>query len=163
MLLVVHILAGLTAVVAGVLATTAPKQPGRHHRAGTVYLYAMTVVFLTATGLTAMRWHRLWHLFVIATVGFGLAMFGWWVRRARPRRWLAWHGSAMAGSFIALLTGFYVDNGARLPGWDRLPHLLYWLIPALVGVPLTGWALRRNGAFNGSGSRGDGRRGRVEV
>jgi len=164
MLLVVHIVAGLTAVVSGVLATTAPKRAGRHPRAGTVYLYAIGVVFATATVLVALHWQRDWHLFLIATVAAGLAAAGWVVRRARPRRWMAWHGSAMAGSFIALFTGFYVDNGARLAVWDRLPHLLYWLVPACVGVPLTWWALRRNGAVSGSGSRGgDGRHGRVEV
>jgi hypothetical protein len=51
----------------------------------------------------------------------------------------------MAGSYVALLTGFYVDNGPRLPLWDRLPHLAYWLLPAAVGIPLTWRALRRNG------------------
>jgi hypothetical protein len=50
---------------------------------------------------------------------------------------MAWHGCAMAGSYVALFTGFYVDNGPQLPVWDRLPHLLYWLLPAAVGAPLT--------------------------
>jgi hypothetical protein len=54
----------------------------------------------------------------------------------------------MAGSYVALLTGFYVDNGSRLPLWDRLPPPAYWLIPVTVGVPLTWWALRRNGALH---------------
>jgi len=143
-ILAVHIAAGLTAVGSGLLATTARKRPGRHPRAGTGYLYAVGVVFLTATALTAARWRAEWHLFLIATVAFGLALLGRWLRR----RWLAGHGAAMAGSFIALFTGFYVDNGPRLPLWDRLPHLAYWLIPAAVGLPLTWRALVRNGAFS---------------
>jgi hypothetical protein len=147
-ILAVHIAAGLTAVVAGILATTARKRPGRHPRAGTVFLHAVTVVFLTAAALTIPRWRHEWHLFLIATVAFGLALFGRWIRRRRPARWMAWHGGAMAGSFVALLTGFYVDNGARLPVWDRLPHLAYWLVPAAVGIPLTWRALHRNGAFS---------------
>jgi hypothetical protein len=49
----------------------------------------------------------------------------------------------MGGSYIALLTGFYVDNGPFLPLWSRLPHLTYWLLPSLVGVPLIWVALRR--------------------
>jgi hypothetical protein len=49
----------------------------------------------------------------------------------------------MGGSYIALLTGFYVDNGPFLPLWNRLPHLTYWLLPSLVGVPLIQVALRR--------------------
>ena len=49
----------------------------------------------------------------------------------------------MGGSYIALLTGFYVDNGRFLPLWDRLPHIAYWLLPSLIGVPLIWRALRR--------------------
>ena len=49
----------------------------------------------------------------------------------------------MGGSYIALLTGFYVDNGPFLPLWDRLPHITYWLLPSLVGIPLIWLALRR--------------------
>lgn len=144
--LAVHVTAGATAVVAGLLATTARKQPGRHPRAGTVYLYAIAGVFVTATVMAVLRWRHDWHLFVIATVAFALAALGWWARRRQPRRWMIWHGSAMAGSYIALFTGFYVDNGPQLPLWDRLPHLAYWLIPAAVGIPLTWRALIHNGA-----------------
>jgi hypothetical protein len=145
--LAVHVVAGATAVLAGVLATGTRKRPGRHPRAGTVYLYAIGVVFATATVLAAIRWHQDWHLFLIATVAFILAVLGRLARRHRPRRWMAWHGAAMAGSYIALLTGFYVDNGPQLPLWDRLPHLLYWLLPAAIGVPLTWRALVRNNAL----------------
>jgi hypothetical protein len=61
---------------------------------------------------------------------------------------MAWHGATMAGSYVALLTGFYVDNGPQLPVWDRLPHILYWLLPTLFGGALTWWALRHNGALS---------------
>jgi hypothetical protein len=147
-----HVAAGVTAVAAGLLATTAGKRPGRHPRAGAVYLYALAVVFVTASVMAALRWRQDWHLFFIATVAFGLAAVGWWARRhrarrRRPRRWMPWHGWAMAGSYMALFTGFYVDNGPQLPVWDRLPHLTYWLIPAAVGVPLTWRALVHNGAI----------------
>jgi hypothetical protein len=146
--LVPHIAAGATAVVAGLLATTARKRPGRHPRAGTAYLYGMAVVFVTATVMAILRWRDDWHLFVIASIAFGLAMAGWWARRRRIRGWMLWHGCAMAGSYVALFTGFYVDNGPRLPVWERLPHLAYWLVPAAVGAPLTWRALVRNGAVS---------------
>jgi len=145
--LAVHVAAGATAVVAGIAATTARKQPGRHPRAGVVYLYAISGVFVTATVMAALRWRQDRHLFVIASVAFGLAALGFWARRRRPRRWMVWHGSAMAGSYVALFTGFYVDNGPQLPLWDRLPHLTYWFIPAAIGIPLTCWALKRNRAI----------------
>ena len=53
----------------------------------------------------------------------------------------------MAGSYIALLTGFYVDNGPQLPLWNRLPHWSFWFLPAAVGIPLTWRALVRNHAL----------------
>ncbi|MEU0557551.1 hypothetical protein [Dactylosporangium sp. NPDC006015] len=150
--LAVHVAAGLTGVVAGGLAAASRKRPGRHPWAGAVYLYAIGGVFATATVMAVLRWRHDWHLFLIAAVAFALALSGWWARRARPRRWVVWHGSAMAGSYIALLTGFYVDNGGRLPLWDRLPPVLYWLLPVAVGAPLTWRALRRDGALRVSRS-----------
>lgn len=143
-----HVTAAATGVIAGALAATARKRPGRHPRAGTVYLYAISVVFATATVMAVIRWRHDAHLFGIAAVTFTLALLGWQMRRRRPGRWMAWHGSAMAGSYVALLTGFYVDNGPQLPVWDRLPHLTYWLLPAAVGIPLTWRALTRNGALS---------------
>jgi hypothetical protein len=49
----------------------------------------------------------------------------------------------MGGSFAALLTGFYVDNGPQLPLWNRLPHVVYWLLPTAVATVLIRRALRR--------------------
>jgi hypothetical protein len=146
--LAVHVLAGGVGVVTGALAATATKRQGRHTRAGTVYLAAMCVVFATASLLAGLRWHHDWQLFVIACVAFGSAAFGWWARRRGGGRWMVWHGSAMAASYVALFTGFYVDNGAQLPLWNRLPHLMYWLLPAAVGLPLTIRALIRNHAWH---------------
>jgi len=42
-----------------------------------------------------------------------------------------------------LVTAFYVDNGPFLPVWSRLPHVSYWLLPSIVGIPATWIALRR--------------------
>jgi UDP-N-acetylmuramyl pentapeptide phosphotransferase/UDP-N-acetylglucosamine-1-phosphate transferase len=144
--LAVHVAAGLTCVVAGALAATAGKRPGRHPRAGTGYVAGLAVLFVTASVLAILRWREDRHLFVIGTVAFGFGATGWLARRRRWHRWLLWHGVAMPASYVALLTGFYVDNGPQLPLWNRLPHWTYWVLPALVGAPLTWSALRRNGA-----------------
>ncbi len=142
--LALHVVAALTAVVSGALAAAARKGPGRHPRAGTVYLYALAAVFVSVTIMAALRWDRDWHLFVIAAVALGLAVAGRRARRrARDTRGTLWHGGTLAGSYVLLFTGFYVDNGPRLPLWDRLPHLAYWFIPAAVGTALTWWALAR--------------------
>jgi threonine/homoserine/homoserine lactone efflux protein len=141
--LFVHVLAGLTCVVTGALAATARKRPGRHPRSGRIYPCGVGVVFVTATVMAALRWREDRHLFAIAAVTFGLALFGWGARRRRRPGWVRWHAIGMGGSYIGLLTGFYVDNGPHLPLWDRLPHWMYWVLPAAVGAPLIWWALRR--------------------
>ena len=125
----------------GALAATARKQPGRHPRAGRVYLWAVGGIFATATIMAAIRWHEDAHLFAIAVIAFSL--YGYRARRRHRPGWSAHHAIGMGGSYIALLTGFYVDNGPFLPLWDRLPHIAYWLLPSLVGVPIIWRALRR--------------------
>lgn len=141
--LAAHVLAGLTCVVAGALAATARKRRGRHPRAGRVYLWGLGVVFVTATVMAVVRWREDAHLLAIATVAFGFGVFGWRARRLHRPGWPLRHAIGMGGSYIALFTGFYVDNGPQLPLWNRLPQWTYWVIPAAVGVPLTWWALRR--------------------
>jgi hypothetical protein len=141
--LAAHVAAGMTCVIAGALAATARKRPGRHPTAGRVYLWELGVVFATATVMAVIRWREDAHLFVVASVAFGLGLFGWQVRRLHRPGWLLRHAIGMGGSYIALFTGFYVDNGPQLPLWERLPHWSYWVIPAAIGIPVTWWALRR--------------------
>jgi hypothetical protein len=147
--LAVHVGCGLTAAIAGALAATARKRRGRHPRAGHVYLWALGGIFTTATIMAAIRWDEDAHLFAIAVIAFGLGLYGYQARRRHRPGWPAHHGIGMSGSYIALLTGFYVDNGPFLPLWNQLPHWAYWLLPSLVGVPLIWRALRR---FTGSTS-----------
>jgi len=140
--LAVHVAAALTAVVSGAWAALARhKGRGRHTRFGDVYFGAICVVFGTGTGMAVMRWREDYHLFLIGTVAFGAALTGLVARR---RRWPGdtAHIVGMGGSYIALLTAFYVDNGKQLPLWDRLPAAAYWLLPGLVGIPLIYRALR---------------------
>jgi hypothetical protein len=141
--LVLHISLGVTAVISGALAATAKKQPGRHPRAGRVYLWAVGGVVATASAMAALRWRQDAHLFVIAVVAFGLAAYGYIARRRHQPGWVTHHAIGMGGSFIALLTGFYVDNGPSLPLWKALPHVTYWLLPAVIGIPLISQALRK--------------------
>jgi hypothetical protein len=141
-----HIAAGLTAVIAGAVAATAPKRPGRHPRFGIVYSWAVAVVATTALIMAGLRWPDDAHLAVIAIISAGAATLGYRARRRRRRGWLRWHMLGMATSYIALLTGFYVDNGPLLPLWNRLPPASFWFLPSAVGVPLLLRALRRHGA-----------------
>jgi hypothetical protein len=93
--------------------------------------------------MATIRWHEDAHLFAIAVVAFGLGLYGYRARRQRRPGWPLHHAIGMGGSYIALLTGFYVDNGPFLPVWNRLPHITYWLLPTIVGIPLIWLALRR--------------------
>jgi hypothetical protein len=142
--LVVHILAGLTCVVAGALAATAPKRAGRHPVAGTVYYRGLAVVFGSATVLAAIRWAEDRYLFAIGAIAFSAGTAGYLARR-RWRHWVRVHIPGMGGSYVALLTAFYVDNGPHLPLWNRLPALAFWVGPSLIGVPLIVVALARRG------------------
>jgi hypothetical protein len=145
--LAVHVIAGLVSVIAGARAALARKRPGWHPRAGRVYLVGISGIFLTASIMAAMRWRQDRHLFVIAVVAVSLAGTGLAARRRAWARWPAWHGASMGGSYITLLTGFYVDNGPQLPPIDRLPHVAYWVGPAAIGIPIIVAALVHNGAL----------------
>jgi hypothetical protein len=79
--LALHIAAGLSCVVAGAIAATAGKRPGRHPRAGTVYYAGLTAVFVTATAMAVIRWAHNWHLFVIAVLGYTAGTAGYLGRR----------------------------------------------------------------------------------
>jgi len=140
--LAIHVPAGLTAVISGALAATTPKRRGRHTLAGTVYYWAITVVFATAAAMTAIRPDRDWYLAVLGALGFTLVAVGRDYRRHPERRpWRRRRGHiphiiAMGSSYTVLLTAFYVDNGKNLPLWDRLPTGAYWALPALVATPV---------------------------
>lgn len=149
--LAIHVPAGLTAVISGVLAATAPKRHGRHTRAGTIYYWAITAVFATAAAMTAMRPARDWYLALLGALAFLLATTGRHARRhPQSRPWRDHppghtpHIIAMGGSYTVLLTAFYVDNGKNLPLWDKLPTVAYWLLPAIAATPLIARSIHRH-------------------
>jgi predicted membrane channel-forming protein YqfA (hemolysin III family) len=133
--IVIHIAAGLTAVVCGATAMLSPKRRGRHPHAGRYYLLALLTLFSTATAITIARPHTA-YLLIVGAVALTAAGLGYAARRIRWRGWLPFHITGMATSYIAMLTAFYVDNGPRLPVWKLLPRVTFWFLPAAVGLPL---------------------------
>jgi hypothetical protein len=138
--LAVHVLAGLTAVVTGAVAALVRKGSPRHIRAGRWYYLAITVVFVTATVLAALRWRQDYYLFIIGAVAFTAATIGYQHRR-RHRPGDTGHIAGMGIAYIAMLTAFYVDNGPHLPLWDRLPAFMFWLLPTAIGAPIIARAI----------------------
>jgi hypothetical protein len=150
--LVVHALAGLTTGVMGVLAFRAPKRRGRHHQWGKSYLWAYTVVFLTATILSVQRLPADAYLLVLATLGYGLALSAYAARRFRQepqvrrlvgKQWVVVHIIGMIGSYVVLWTAFYVDNAHLIPGLKELPTLTFWVLPTVVALPFLVVSLSR--------------------
>lgn len=138
----IHITAGLTSVVTGAVAALSRKGSGRHITFGRIYFGGICTVFATATALAVMRWREDYGLFLIGLVAFSLALTGF---TARVRHWPGdgTHIICMGGSYVAMLTAFYVDNGKHLPLWDRLPTAVFWVLPSAVGLPLIIRALRK--------------------
>ena len=140
--LAVHVLAGLTAVVSGATAALARKGTPRHIHAGRWYFRAISTVFGTALPLTAMRPREDYHLALIGLVAFTAATIGYSHRR-RHRPGDTPHIIGMGLSYVAMLTAFYVDNGPHLPLWNRLPTIAFWLLPSIIGIPITARAVNR--------------------
>src|SRR5215472_7213706 len=150
--LVLHALAGLTTGVIGVLAFRAPKRRGRHHQWGKIYLWAYTVVFLTAAILSVQRMPADAYLLVLATLGYGLALCGYAARRFRQdpqvrrfvgKQWVVVHIIGMIGSYVVLWTAFYVDNAHLIPGLKELPTLTFWVLPTIIALPFVVLSLFR--------------------
>jgi hypothetical protein len=132
----VHVLLGLVCVVTGAIAMLSQKSAGRHPSNGTIYFWCLAGVFLTATGLAAVRWAEDYHLFILGALSFAAACLGRQARRDHWRHWARLHISGMGSSYVLLLIAFYVDNGKSLPLWRDLSPVTYWLLPAAVGIPL---------------------------
>ena len=140
--LAIHVRGGITAVACGAIAAIARKGSPRHVRAGRWYYRAITVVFITATILAAMRWRQDYYLFILGAVAFTAATVGYQHRR-RHRPGDTGHIAGMGTAYVVMLTAFYVDNGPHLPLWDRLPTLTFWLLPSALGAPIIARAIIR--------------------
>jgi hypothetical protein len=140
----VHVLFGLAAVIAGAMAMFARKGRGRHSNFGTIYFWCLFGVFVTMSALSFMRWVEDCHLFILGTLAFASACFGRTAARRRWRQWPRLHLTSMGASYIVMLTAFYVDNGKNLPLWKELPQIVFWILPAAIGMPLILHALLRH-------------------
>jgi len=140
----VHVVLGLCCVVSGAAAMLMTKRRGRHSTSGTIYFWCLCIIFISATVLSLVRWSDDKDLFVLGAVSFAAAFVGRRAARRGGAGWATIHVSGMGLSYIVLLTAFYVDNGKSLPLWRDLSPIVYWIAPAVVGLPLMLWALLRH-------------------
>jgi hypothetical protein len=139
-----HIAAGLVCAAAGAAAMLSDKRPGGHPRFGTIYYWSLSIVFITMTVLSVMRWRENYHLFIVGVLAFGAATVGRTARRQRWHGWVRLHIAGMGASYVLLLTAFYVDNGPNLVLWRELPATAFWVLPTAIGLPIITRALLRH-------------------
>ena len=140
----VHVLTALVCVIAGAVAMLSKKERGRHSKAGTVYYWSLWVVFATVTVISAIRLKQDYHLFLLGSLSLASAILGRTALRKRWARWPIYHVTGMGFSYIVLITAFYVDNGKFLPVWKDLPPIVYWTLPAIIGIPIIIYTLLRH-------------------
>ena len=133
-LLAIHVAAGATGLILGPLAMRATKRRGPHTKLGEAYHWVMFGVCLSAAGLAALAWHRIWWFLPIATFSYANALVGYLAAKRRGRKWLRAHIGGMCGSYIALVTALLVVNVGREPP-------LVWFIPTLIGSPAIAWVI----------------------
>jgi hypothetical protein len=138
---VIHIAAGLVSVAAGIAAAVSRKGGRVHIASGRVYLGGIIGLASTMLVLATIRWPLDNHLAILGLIALGAALHGFINRRRHGSD--RWHILAMGGSFVVMLTAFYVDNGPFLPLWNLLPAWTYWVIPSLVGAPIIARAIGR--------------------
>lgn len=141
--LLVHVAAGITSVVAGLVAMLSRKGGTWHVGAGRTFLGGLVALFVTMAVMAVIRWPATVHLAVLGAVALTAGVAGWRNRRRHGSD--AAHIVLMSVAYVAMLTAFYVDNGPRLPLWNLLPPWSFWVLPAAVGLPLIVRALRRRG------------------
>jgi len=139
-----HILVGITCVVAGVAAMLSQKRRGGHSMFGTIYYWCLSVVVVSATGLSLVRWTENYHLFVLGALSLMAATIARKALRQPWRNRLRVHLASMGLSYVLMLTAFYVDNGKNLPMWRELPQWAFWVLLVAVGAPIIIYIMLRH-------------------
>lgn len=135
-LLITHIIAGAFCLFIGLISFSAKKQKGIHTLIGEGYHLGYFIVFISSVGMAIINWTESAYLFYIAIFSYGLALFGYLARKLRWKNWLPKHIGAMAGSYIGIVTAVLVVNGMDIPLLNKIPVILLWFLPTIVGTPL---------------------------
>jgi uncharacterized membrane protein len=142
--IVIHIGLSLGAVIVGLVAMLKDKNSKGHSTFGKLYYWLILMAFSTVIILAIQRWPHNNHLLFIGAITTGFVLTGGKLAQDKPSKWARWHTILMGGSYILLLTGFYVDNGEHLPFWKQFPQWFFYIFPAMVGIPIIVFVLRRH-------------------
>jgi len=127
-----HLLGGVLALIAGILALAAEKGGALHRGSGLVFVAAMVVMAVTGAALAAFVPERL--LVVAAGLTLYLVVTALLTVRPPPEADRSIHGVALAvGAGVAVLSfSFGLEALAREDGrLDGFPALPYWLVGAV--------------------------------
>jgi len=142
--ILIHILLSFCAVLAGLAGMFMNKNSRRHATFGKLYYWFILLAFVTVIILAILRWPHNNHLLLIGAMTTLFVLIGRKLAQDKRSKWARWHTILMGGSYILLLTGFYVDNGEHLPFWKQFPQWFFYILPAMVGIPIIVFVLRRH-------------------
>ena len=136
-----HVATGCIAWILGAIALWS-NLPGRRSRGKlAAFHWSVLAVAVTAAVLVAYAPARLWWLWLLAILSYGLALLGYLAPRDRSLGWLRLGIHGQGGACIALVTATFVvsvDGPARIAAWT---------LPTLIGVPLLEAWYRRAAAL----------------
>jgi hypothetical protein len=113
----VHVLLGLVCTITGILAMLSVKRSGRHPSFGSIYFWCLGGVFVTAAGLSAVRWVQDYDLFILGASAFAAAYLGRTARRKRWNNWVWFHiagmGTGAAEDVFEAVNSGWMDLGVK--------------------------------------------------
>ena len=134
--MVTHIVVGVLGVILGPLAIACLAR-GRSGWLTSAYHLAVALVCLSAVGLAALDFPRLWWFVLIAAGSYSFAARAMLAIRAGRPRWQVRAVRGFGGAYIALWTAIVVVSVPAQP--------LVWTIPTLGGILTLEWFANRVG------------------
>ena len=90
------------------------------------------------------HWQTSWWFALVGIFSFALAWRGYRAVKLRDEGWLKKHISGMLGSYIALATALLVVKSKDIPFTENIPHVIFWIMPTLIGVPIISRVVSKN-------------------
>jgi len=139
-----HILVGIICVVAGIAAMLSQKRRGRYSTFGTIYYWCLSVLVVSATGLSLVRWTENYHLFFLGALphrgDHRARRFA--AKLAQPAQSApCQHGPVIHSHADRVLRRQWQEP---TPVEGELPPWAFWVLPAAVGVPIIMYVMLRH-------------------